>query len=259
MLIFDFDGVLVDSIDEIAITAYNAATGRMVFSLDAVPEHVWKLFRKNRFHVQSIGDTLPLMRWFLKEGRFDPHRVLSPGEYQRILEQENAPLTDRVGLFFLTRKIFIEKNEEGWISLNAPFQPIWDELKRFSGEIVLLTNKNKEATVRLCRRFGLRLQEPDVYSGDRGRSKIENLNRIHRRFDRAPYDFVDDSLKNLRELDIHFNRDRFPQDHSGRPFLKPILAGWGYVGPEDEKGARALRYPVFTQQDLIELLHRRRI
>lgn len=251
MLIFDFDGVLMDSIDEITVTAYNAATGQMVFGLDAVPEHASRLFRKNRFHVQSIGDTIPLMQSFLRDDGPNPDRVLSPGEYRWIVQEEKKPLSDRVDLFFLTRKVFIEKNEEEWISLNAPFEPIWSELKRSSADPVLLTNKNKEAVLRLCRRFGYPLPEENIFSGDTGRSKIDNLCQIHRRFDCAPYVFVDDSLKNLRDLERHFNQDR-PE----RPFLRPILARWGYIGPQDEEAARAHRYSVFTQQDLVDLLHR---
>jgi beta-phosphoglucomutase-like phosphatase (HAD superfamily) len=33
MLIFDFDGVLINSLDEVVLTTYNAATDRFVTSL----------------------------------------------------------------------------------------------------------------------------------------------------------------------------------------------------------------------------------
>ena len=53
MVIFDFDGVLMDSVGEVALTTYNAATGRLCASLAEMPPGVAALFRRNRFHVQQ--------------------------------------------------------------------------------------------------------------------------------------------------------------------------------------------------------------
>ena len=87
------------------------------------------------------------------------------------------------------------------------------------------------------------------YSGDKGVTKIENLNAIHQRFNDAPYDFIDDSLRNLSDLDMQFNQTR--------TFLRLILASWGYIGPDDERAARSLGYSVFLQEDLIAVLGQR--
>ena len=250
MLIFDFDGVLVNSIDEITVTAYNVVTGQLIMRLDDLPVNVPKRFQKNRFHVQSIGDVVPLMRWCIQNDQIAPDYILTRREYQNILELETVPLMDRVNLFFATRQTFVEKDEAQWLALNGPFQPTWDELKTSgSDNLILLTNKNRGAVLRLCRYFGLMLAEPNIYSGDDGVTKIDNLNSIHQRFNHAPYDFIDDSLRNLRELDMHFNK--------AEPFLRLILADWGYTGPEDEETARSLGYRVFSQIDLIDLVHRR--
>ena len=54
MLIFDFDGVLLDSIREIVVTAYNMARGTLVTRLDQLPQNALELFLRNRFHVQPI-------------------------------------------------------------------------------------------------------------------------------------------------------------------------------------------------------------
>jgi hypothetical protein len=250
MLIFDFDGVLVNSIDEITVTAYNVTTDKLVMRLGDIPGTVPSRFQKNRFHVQSIGDVVPLMHWCIQNDHLDPDFILTREEYLSIRQQETAPLIDRVNGFFSTRKRFVEMDEERWLALNGPFQPIWDALKKYPSEtVILLTNKNRAAAIHLCRYFGLILKEENVYSGDDGITKIENLNRIHQRLDHAPYDFIDDSLMNLRELDLHFNRKE--------PFLRLILAAWGYTGPGDEDTARSLGYAIFSQNDLIDLMCRR--
>jgi len=250
MLIFDFDGVLVNSIDEITVTAYNITTDRLVTRLEDLPGTVPSRFQKNRFYVQPIGDVVPLMRWCIQNDHLDPDYILTREEYQLILQQETVPLIDRVNNFFSTRKRFVERDEARWLALNGPFQPIWGAFKEYSSEnVILLTNKNRAAALHLCRYFGFMLKEENVYSGDDGITKIDNLNSIHQRFDDAPYDFIDDSLRNLRELDIHFNKKE--------PFLRLILASWGYTGPTDEDTARSLGYAVFSQNDLIDLIRRR--
>lgn len=52
MLIFDFDGVLIDSLDEVILTVYNTATGQQVTRLTDLAQPLVELFRRNRFHVQ---------------------------------------------------------------------------------------------------------------------------------------------------------------------------------------------------------------
>lgn len=249
MIIFDFDGVLVNSIDEITVTAYNVTSGRLVMRLEDLPGKVPQRFRLNRFHVQSIGDVVPLMRWCIQNDHLEPNHILSRKEYQKLLDQEKVPLIDRVNRFFATRKNFVEKDETQWLALNGPYQPVWNELKKHASEnVILLTNKNRAAALHLCRYFGLILDNRNVYSGDDGVTKIDNLNSIHHRFKDAPYDFIDDSLRNLLELDRNFNKRGC--------FLRLILASWGYTGPEDENDARSLGYSVFSQRDLIDMMHR---
>ena len=81
MLIFDFDGVLMDSVREIAVTAYNTLTGDIVTRLNQVPPKALELFLRNRFHVQPIGDALILMKWSLEICESEWDTLLSEKEY----------------------------------------------------------------------------------------------------------------------------------------------------------------------------------
>jgi len=92
--------------------------------------------------------------------------------------------------------------------------------------------------------------EDRIYSGDDGVGKIENLERIHDRFNDPPYEIVEDSLANLKDLEAHFNR-------KGDRWIHPILASWGYTGPEDVEHAAVLGFSVFRQADLIDRLQRK--
>lgn len=244
MLLFDFDGVLIDSIDEVTVSAYNTATNRLKTALSQLPAELVDLYQKNRFHVQPAGDQPLLMAWCIENYRTFPGKLLTKREYRNIIQTCEIPLSERTRRFYAIRREFIEKQKEKWLALHSPFQPIWNELiSRGAHRIVILTNKNRESLSILCRHHGLDIPDKNIYSGDSGASKTGNLDQIHKRFACRRYDFIDDSLNNLRDLDYSANRRE-------KRFF-PILAAWGYIGPENKRQARAYGYRVYQQSDLI--------
>jgi len=248
MLIFDFDGVLINSMDEAVVTTYNATTGGLVTCLAEVPPNLVLMFKNNRFHVQPIGDAVALMNWCLMSRPKDPQRILTREEYRNIVRDSDRPLIDRTNLIYSTRKRFIDKDLKHWLALHQTYQPLWNELiQRPNQPVVILTNKNHDATLRLCRHFGLNIDAKDIYSGDNGVTKIENMLQIQERFGRRQFLFIDDSIKNLQELDLHFNRDK--------KVLSLALAAWGYIGAGDTGLAPASGYPAFQQTDVIQLFN----
>ena len=128
MLVFDFDGVLMDSVREVAVTAFNMLTGDTVTRLNQIPENAQELFFRNRFHVQPIGDAPVLMKWCLDTGESEPDKLLSPREYNEIIKQADEPVAARTTRFFETRNRFKTKDLEAWFALNSPVQPLWRSL-----------------------------------------------------------------------------------------------------------------------------------
>lgn len=247
MLIFDFDGVLINSIDEVTLTVYNTTTGKRVTSLADLPEALVGLFQRNRYHVQPIGDAILLMGWCLDHYREYPGKNLTPREYQALICSTDVPGTAQTDRIYETRSLFIARDPECWLALHQPYQPLWAELmRRPKYPLVILTNKNRDATLRLCRRFGLSVKAADIYSGDHGLSKVENMRQIQKRFGGRRYRFVDDSVKNLVELANAFSRVK--------ENMKLMFASWGYTGPGDEKKAQDHGFAVINQNDLIALL-----
>jgi FMN phosphatase YigB (HAD superfamily) len=247
MLIFDFDGVLINSLDEVTLTAYNTTTGKLVTSLADLPAALIDLFQHNRYHVQSIGDAILLMGWGLNNYRNRSEKILDPHEYDTLISDAAVSIADRTNRIYETRRQFIAKDLECWLALHQPYQPLWDQLvRREKYEFVILTNKNRDATLRLCRHFGLGINAVDVYSGDQGTSKVENMRQVQKRFGGQLFGFIDDSVKNLRELENSLNL--------GDQRIRLLLASWGYTGPQDEKTAQEYGYPVLNQKDLISLL-----
>ena len=249
MLIFDFDGVLVNSLDEVTLTAYNTATGKQVTSLADLPKALVELFQHNRFHVQPIGDAILLMNWCLNNYRNKSGpTLLNSHEYEALISGTTVSIADRTFQVYETRSQFIARDPERWLALHRPYQPLWGELiRRPEYAFVILTNKNRDAILRLCQHFGLGIEAVDVYSGDHGKSKVENMQQIQKRFAGYLFNFIDDSIKNLRELENSLNTEK--------KRIKLLLASWGYIGPRDKRIAKNYGYPVLTQKDLIALLH----
>ena len=247
MLVFDFDGVLMNSLDEVALTAYNAATGDLLTSMAEAPNFSMEMFKRNRYHVQQIGDAITLMKWCIGQPQIGSSRTIVLEEYRAIVGGATSSLKDRTNLIYATRKRFINADINRWLVLHSPFQPLWNELVNLSADpFVILTNKNHEATEHLCRHFGLKISSGDIYSGDHGVSKIENMRRIRVRFGKQKFTFLDDSIKNLKDLDDYFNKDE--------RLLSLLLAAWGYTGAGDDGIAAKAGYAVVNQMDVIEIL-----
>ena len=245
MLIFDYDGVLMDSVREIAVTAYNMLNNTIATRLDQLPQKALELFLRNRFHVQPIGDAPVLMKYCLEIGEDDPDKLLSPEEYEEIIKQVDEPVAARTTRFFETRNLFKTKDLKAWTELNAPVQPLWQVMvEKPADNLVLLTNKNREATISLSKHFGLTISNENIYSGDHGTTKIDNMTQIMQRFGKPTYEFIDDSVKNLREIDEHFNREE--------KRISLIFAAWGYTGPDDARTAKDFGYQVVALNDFVK-------
>jgi hypothetical protein len=187
------------------------------------------------------------MKWCLEVGESDPDKLLSPGEYEEIIKQVDEPVAARTTRFFATRNRFKTRGLDAWIALNAPVQPLWRIMVENPVEnFVLLTNKNREATISLSSHFGLMISDENVYSGDHSTTKIDNMTQIMQRFRQSTYAFIDDSVKNLREIDEHFNKEE--------KTISLIFATWGYTGPDDARTAKDFGYQVVALDEFIESL-----
>jgi len=251
MLIFDFDGVLVDSVREAAATGYNAVTGKTVARLDSLPPGLYDLFRRNRPVIRSAPELFTLMRWCVDHYETRPDARLTREAFENLLDAEALPSDERAARFFEARNRFMDADRDAWLALNAPFQPLWDRLRdRLQGRggdgPVILTNKNRAAVLEICRHFGLTTSPDTICGGDENRPKTERMTRLDERFRDRPYTFIDDALGNLVEMDRHFNGEE--------TVIRPVLARWGYLGPGDVDEARRLGYDVFDQDDLTAML-----
>ena len=237
----------MDSLDEVALSAYNALTGELKTSLAQLSDNYLELFKLNRFHVQPASDFASLARWCLSNAKKPAHKLLSTEEYKNLLLETNIPEEKRRKDFFQARKNFVTKHRQAWLDLHRPFQPLFEELKnRDSEQISLVTNKNKQAVLDLCEHFKLNLKPENIHSGDQGTSKTEHIRKIIEKNPSKKHRFIDDSLYNLRQIKSNLEQNSNP------PTL--LLASWGYIGPNDPTHAKKENIQVLSQTELLKLL-----
>ena len=75
------------------------------------------------------------------------------------------------------------------------------------------------------------------------------MRQIQERFRGELFYFIDDSIKNLQDLEREVNPEK--------KRLNLLFASWGYSGPVDEKIAVESGFPVFRQVDLISFMEKK--
>lgn len=244
MVVFDFDGVLLDSVKEASVSAYNSVQGALLKDFSELPGNSGKLFVANCHLFRRAGDTLPLMRWCLENSAEDD-AILAPSEFVKRASAEEMSLGERSKLFFKTREKLMDAHPEAWLALSQPYEPLWSFLRAHSQEIALLTNKNRRAVLALAEFHGLGVKDELVFSGDAGLRKSDNFKKLQAIAPRPTYYFVEDSLGNLLEVRAGLSQAPFA--------VKPLLVAWGYLGPEDLALAAREGIEIVDQQDIMKL------
>jgi len=242
MLILDFDGVLIDSVDEVAVSAINTIQGRLITRREELPENYLETFRSNRFAARRGADMPHLAKWCLE----NPLAQISRQSFAAFVDRNGDSSKQIEQEFFQTRNHFVETAREAWLALNAPYYPLWNSIqKKDPRELVVLTNKNRQAVLDIGAYFGVRFQAGNVFSGDGATSKEENFDAIQNQFPSERYTFVDDSIENLHRISP-FN--------TASKKVELCLASWGYVGPGDSKEAEQDGFQVISQESLVLLM-----
>lgn len=213
LIAWDFDGVIVDSINEVLLCAHAAAD----LGLEPSPEFK-KNFLTHRYLIQQAGDFIPFAQWCNKPA----------GDPLDFVHSAQTPKNQRSKFFFETRTALIETLGAKWLELHSAFQSIKTYLDSLNEkDFVVVTHKNRDSVLRLIEYLALNLKRDRLYTGDSGLQKSEHLKQAQSDNGGRPIFFIDDSIKNLLEVKSNFSEARL------------YLATWGYIGPKDKDTAQA--------------------
>ncbi|MEB3351341.1 MAG: HAD family hydrolase [Cyanobacteriota bacterium] len=233
LLVFDFDGVLVDGMAEYWWSARRAA-----MALDpalALPVAAPGPFVRLRPLIHKGWEMVLLALELAQAGFAEP---LTPAAYQLLLEAALArtgltPEALQQGLEEVRRQA-IAGDAAAWLALHRFFPGVPERLGRLAAEgsdWIVLTTKGGAFAERLLAAAGLK---PAAVFGHEQGSKPQVLARLLRDAPLRPLWFLEDRRPTLEQV-------------RATPGLAPVrcyLVSWGYLAPGDQRGlaTRGIRW-----------------
>jgi phosphoglycolate phosphatase-like HAD superfamily hydrolase len=232
---FDFDGCLFDTAYECAVVVWCVRHDitRDFRSVNVGPEFL------HRFYALK-----PYIRYAREYIVFSSESYLSIADQvglDRALTTEvsRTQLEEYQDRFYRTREAIKGESFEAWLALNRPYTFAVEALRRVAETAIILSSKDRKTIVETL--TAADVSPLGVYDFSYAPSKLAALNRLREEglsLDGAV--FLDDNIDHL--LEAHA---------SG---VRPVLASWGYVTPEQGTRARAAHIPVATPTNLRALL-----
>ena len=219
-LVLDFDGVVVDSIDECfyrTVDAYRCVMGELDLT-----EAFQSLFFKHRYLVGPPSDFFFLVEAILsylntESPTQDVKHLFDIKRHSGSTAKEDFTQKFRHA-FYNSRRQAIKNDDKAWCAQHRVFSnvlPILSQVSRL--DTFIATMKDRESVIKLIRYFNLDIIENNILGDDYGRDKSLHINEILRRTNVIPSDitFVDDNLEHLSEV---------------RPLgVRLAFASWGYT------------------------------
>ncbi|MGI6525622.1 MAG: hypothetical protein ACOX2O_10100 [Bdellovibrionota bacterium] len=241
IIVFDFDGVLLDSRREIIVTGFNLNSDKPVKKLSDVEPSFRSFMEKKISFARNGGETSALASL----AHQNPFSEITRSEFDQyvISLQEKGELLKIQKDFFEARRRFLNSDKGAWLALNEPHHPLWKVLcTKMQGEIIILTYKNHDAVTELCNYFGLNVGK--VYSIQSGTSKAKALAEIGVEKNASRIHFVDDAYRNLSEIKAELNKED----------LNLLWADWGYGFEEKMFNPKVAGILRTSQDELIKLI-----
>ena len=205
ILLWDFDGVIANSLDECLITSYNAFVIqenlqlKPVRSVREVPVVYRDHFFRYRKYVRPAGEYYLL------------HKSLTLGQsisdYQSFKKLRSV-FADKIQpfqqLFFAERNKFRAENENAWLLKHQVYPHVtkaWDSLNHYY-DFMIVSNKDQRSISLLLNYFGLKIDNNHIFGADFSSNKHEIIVHIlaENRFDPNDVTFIDDQYNHLTDL-----------------------------------------------------------
>jgi phosphoglycolate phosphatase-like HAD superfamily hydrolase len=245
----DFDGVLCDSADETAVTAWRAA--RALWPDSSAPEPPAELasrFRRLRPVIETGFEAVLLMR-FIETGV--PEQAIL-GDFQALcrsaLEHSGRSAEDLTELFGRTRDQWIARDLQGWLSHHRFYPGVIDALALMLARspVLILTTKQQRFAHSLLQWGGIDFPADRIFGLEDGRRKEDILAALisDPALRGARFHFVEDRLATLSRV---LGRDDLAE-------VRLYLAAWGYNTADERRRAEALpRIQVLTLEQFAAL------
>lgn len=242
-VVFDFDGVVVDSIDEcflVAVSAYNKMGGKIKLTRESK-----NLYKKYRAYLRITEDHVPALK-MIEKGIFKKDYI------KNSRNKFNKEKKEFVKNFYETRRELQKNDIKKWISLHKPFEEVINLIKRNEKKwnIFISSTKDKNSIAKILQSFGIRISSKRIFSREFSNDKSEHVKAISKlyKIPESRIIFIDDVLENLEMI-------------KRKSEAKLALASWGYTTKEHiniakEKGIKILHLKKIEKElnDIISLI-----
>jgi len=210
--IFDFDGVLCDSINECMLTSYNAYKNTQLLYIDEIPEDFRNYFYKYRYYVKPAKEYLILCEAYYKKINLS----VSIFNEMKILYKEKMIIFEK---HFFSQRKFMQKNKKLWLSYHKMYNHSENFVSQLSSKFYIITNKDYDSVKILSKHFRFNDKIKKIFS-----KELSNDKKI------LFQHFFDTVFIEKKETRIIFVDDN--EEHLVRLKFFPIelyFAKWGYA------------------------------
>ena len=205
LLLLDFDGVIVNSIDECLLISYNAFqqfenTGvSLTDDLSNIALPCQRYFNSNRNFVRPAAEYYLLHRAYT-----DNIEIIDSKSYHELLILHKNKLPHYQKAFFNERNRLRLVNKKKWLRLHSVYNNLaecWNILSRIFN-IFIVSNKDKVSIILLMNYFNLPINEDQVFGAENGNDKSIIIANIigSTSADLENVYFIDDNLDNLKSV-----------------------------------------------------------
>jgi phosphoglycolate phosphatase-like HAD superfamily hydrolase len=224
ILAVDFDGVIVDSIDECferSADAYGCLGDKFYFSSDKK-----SLFYEYRYLVGPASNFVYLCDAIKTASDSKDKKFTIQQSFNKFLSNETEQQKERrmtfANLFFSSRELARSTDQDMWLSKHKLYQQIVPIISNYcSDRVFVATMKDSASAVSLLEYFKIKIPPRNVLGSDFGPDKAAHISEILKRTKAVPSDvtFIDDNATHLIQVaDFGVNLG---------------FATWGYGKTED--------------------------
>ena len=211
--VFDFDGVICNSIDECLITTYNAFYHTELININDIPEKFKVYFYKNRHHVR------PAKEYYLICEGYRKQKELSFSVFDKMKADYSEKMNHFENLFCLKRN-FLKGRPNTWLRYHKLYKHVAQFIKEFSHKFFIVTTKDRHSVEMLAKHFKFINKIENIFSSEISTNKAVLFkylfDQYHNFIDENKIIFVDDNEFHLADV------KSFP--------LELYFAKWGYAG-----------------------------
>ena len=217
-LLWDFDGVIVDSIDECLITSYNAflkhqSKSEFIDNLGNIPEMVTSEFKRIRKYVRA-----PRGYSILHKAIHDGKNINSFSDFDDYFNCHKEEIGSYEDTFYSMRNKLRNRNSQYWMNLHYVYPWIkdsWDLLKHYF-EYFIVSNKDAHSISLILQNAGMTIDTNRIFAKEFNIEKAKIVKHIldNYEIEKDNAFFIDDNSVNLAEL--------------RKLNIRLFFANWGY-------------------------------